>query len=264
MSYHPVEASDFVCRSNKSYSTTMTETFNAAAFFVDRHVDEGRGESIAIECGDERIAYRALQESVNRFGSALRDELGVRPEERVLLLTLDGPEMIYAFFGAIKIGAVPVPLNTLWTASDYDYVLRDARPRVLVVSASLLPRLGASPLAAYPWLRHIIVVGGEAADGIALVPCSRAPRRLSTRSQRAATRWRSGCIRRAAPAVPRPASTCSTTCACARKPTRRASCGSDRGIAASASPSSSSRTGSATACTSRSPSAPRRFSGPGR
>ena len=114
--------------------------------------------------------YRALQESVNRFGSALRDELGVRPEERVLLLTLDGPEMMYAFFGAIKIGAVPVPLNTLWTASDYDYVLRDARPRVLVVSAPLLPRLGASPLAAYPWLRHIIVVGGEAADGIALVP----------------------------------------------------------------------------------------------
>jgi benzoate-CoA ligase len=78
--------------------------------------------------------------------------------------------MIYAFFGAIKIGAVPVPLNTLWTASDYDYVLRDARPRVLVVSAPLLSRLGASSLAACPWLRHIIVVGGEAADGIALAP----------------------------------------------------------------------------------------------
>lgn len=170
MSYHPVEVRDFVCRSNKSYSTTMPDTFNATAFFVDRHVDEGRGDSIAIECGDERVSYRALQESVNRFGSALRDELGVRPEERVLLLTLDGPEMIYAFFGAIKVGVVPVPLNTLWTASDYDYVLGDARPRVLVVSAPLLPRLGASPLAAYPWVRHIIVVGGEAADGMALTP----------------------------------------------------------------------------------------------
>ena len=39
---------------------------------------------------------------------------GVRPEERVLLLLLDGPEFFYSFFGAIKIGAVPVPLNTLW------------------------------------------------------------------------------------------------------------------------------------------------------
>jgi benzoate-CoA ligase len=146
----------------------MTETFNAATYFIDRHVDEGRGHSIAIECGDERITYRGLRDYVNRFGSALRDELGVRPEERVLLLTLDGPEMIYAFFGAIKIGAVPVPLNTLWTAADYDYVLRDARPRVLIVSAPLLSRLGEAPLAAYPWVRHILVVGGEASGGTAL------------------------------------------------------------------------------------------------
>jgi benzoate-CoA ligase family protein len=146
----------------------MTETFNATTYFIDRHVDEGRGDSIAIECGDERITYRGLREYVNRFGSALRNELGVRPEERVLLLTLDGPEMVYAFFGAIKIGAVPVPLNTLWTTADYDYVLRDARSRVAIVSAPLLPRLGESPLAAYPWLRHILVVGGEASGGTAL------------------------------------------------------------------------------------------------
>lgn len=106
----------------------MTETFNATSYFIDRHVGEGRAASIAIECGDQRITYRGLSESVNRFGSALKGELGVRPEERVLLLMLDGPEMVSAFFGAIKIGAVPVPLNTLWTAADYDYVLRDARP----------------------------------------------------------------------------------------------------------------------------------------
>ena len=129
MSYHPVEASDFVCRSNKSYPTTMTETFNAATYFVDRHVDEGRGDAIA-----DRVRGRAGQlprpPGVASIDSARRsaDELGVRPEERVLLLTLDGPEMVAAFFGAIKIGAVPVPLNTLWTASDYDYVLRRRPP----------------------------------------------------------------------------------------------------------------------------------------
>jgi benzoate-CoA ligase family protein len=148
----------------------MSKIFNASSYFVDRHIDEGRGEAIAIECDDERITYRDLQESVNRFGSVLRDELGVRPEERVLLLTLDGPEMVYAFFGAIKIGAVPVPLNTIWTTADYDYVLRDARPHVLIVSAPLVPRLGASPLTAYPWVRHIGVVGGEAEGGTALAP----------------------------------------------------------------------------------------------
>ena len=63
------------------------------------------------------------------MGTALRERLGVRPEERVLLLMLDSPEMVYSFFGAIKIGAVPVPINTLWTPADYEFDLHDARPR---------------------------------------------------------------------------------------------------------------------------------------
>src|SRR5262245_63853130 len=92
----------------------VPETFNAASYFVDRNVDEGRGARIAIECGDDRLTYADVQRRVNRFGSALRDRLGVRREERVLLLLLDGPAFVTAFFGAIKIGAVPVPLNTLW------------------------------------------------------------------------------------------------------------------------------------------------------
>ena len=92
----------------------MTAVFNAAEYFVDRHLAEGRGAKVAIECGDERVTYEQLSERVNRVGDALRDGLGVRPEERVLLLLLDGPEMAYAFFGAIKIGAVPIPVNTLW------------------------------------------------------------------------------------------------------------------------------------------------------
>ena len=63
-----------------------TPILNAAAYFVDRHIDEGRAESIAIECGDRRLTYRDLHEQVNRTGNALRHELGVRPEERIVLL----------------------------------------------------------------------------------------------------------------------------------------------------------------------------------
>ena len=62
----------------------VPEIFNAATHFVDRNVAEGRAETPAIECGDERITYDALRRGVNRFGSALRDRLGVRCEERVL------------------------------------------------------------------------------------------------------------------------------------------------------------------------------------
>ena len=144
----------------------VPEIFNAAAYFVDRHLDEGRGDSIAIECGDLRITYRTLHERVNRAGSALRDQLGVRPEERVMLLMLDGPEFVYTFFGAIKIGAVPVPTNTMWTADDYEYVLRDSGAQVVVVSGSLQARL-ADAVRACPTMRHVVVVG-EAPDNNAI------------------------------------------------------------------------------------------------
>ena len=137
----------------------IPETFNVATHFVDRHVAEGRGDRIAIECGDERIAYRDVFRNVNRVGTALRDQLGVRPEERVLLLLHDGPAFVYSFFGAIKIGAIPVPLNTLWKPADYQYVLRDSRAGVIVVSEALLPQIEQIPADERRTLRHIVVAG---------------------------------------------------------------------------------------------------------
>jgi benzoate-CoA ligase len=140
----------------------IPETFNVATHFVDRHVREGRGAAVAIECGDERVTYAQLLERVNRFGAALRDRLGARAEERVVLLLLDGPAFAYSFFGAIKIGAVPIPINTLWKPADYQYVLNDSRARVLVVSAELLPQIECIPPEELRFLRHIVVVGDVA------------------------------------------------------------------------------------------------------
>jgi len=142
----------------------MDDVFNAAAYFIDRHVAEGRGDAIAIECEDRRVSYADLHELVNRTGSALRKELGVLPEERVLLLMLDSPEMVAAFFGAIKIGAVPIPTNTLWTPTDYDFVLRDSHASVVIVSAALYSKI-ADAVTASPSVRHVVVAGGAAGGG---------------------------------------------------------------------------------------------------
>jgi len=138
--------------------TDSSDVFNAAAYFVDRHIEEGRGAAIAIECEDRRVSYSSLCEHVNKTGAALRHELDVRPEERVLLLMLDGPEMVFAFFGAIKIGAVPIPINTLWTAADYEFILRDSRASVVIVSEPLHDRI-APVIPKCPWVRHIVVAG---------------------------------------------------------------------------------------------------------
>src|SRR6266481_4434094 len=99
----------------------LPSTFNAATWLVDRHIPEGRGGKVAFECGDERVTYLQLAERVNRVGNALKS-LGVRPEERVALLLLDTPEFACCFLGGIKMGAVPVPVNTMLKPAEYQYI----------------------------------------------------------------------------------------------------------------------------------------------
>ena len=141
----------------------LPDTFNAATYFVDRHLDEGRTGVTAIECGDEHVTDGQLAERVSRFASALR-RLGSFPEQRVALILLDTPAFAYSFFGAIKAGAVAVPLNTMWKAKDYQFALNDSGARVLVISEALLPVFLAIDRAELPRLEHVIVVG-RAPDG---------------------------------------------------------------------------------------------------
>jgi len=146
---------------------SLPEIFNAASYFVDRHVPEGRGRKIAIECGDERVSYQQLLERTNRVGNALR-ELGVRPEERVLLMLPDTPEFLYSFFGAIKMGGVAVPINTQAKAHEYEYIFNDSRARIALVSESLLPQLQLIPQERLRHLREIVIFGAATRNGRSL------------------------------------------------------------------------------------------------
>jgi benzoate-CoA ligase len=137
---------------------SLPETFNVAAYFVDRNVLEGRGRKIAIESGDEKISYQQLLERTNRTGNALR-QVGVRQEERVVLMLLDTPEFLSSFFGIIKIGAVAVPTNTFLKPPEYEYLLNDTRARVLLISEVLLPVVQLIPRERLRYLREIVVVG---------------------------------------------------------------------------------------------------------
>jgi acyl-coenzyme A synthetase/AMP-(fatty) acid ligase len=92
--------------------------FNVAVPFIDRHLDEGRGDKVAIRADAGDVTYRTLAEKVNRCGNAFRS-LGLAPGDRILLVVKDCAEFFYAFWGAIKAGYVPAPLNTLLRAHDY-------------------------------------------------------------------------------------------------------------------------------------------------
>lgn len=138
----------------------IPEIFNAATYFVDRHAAEGNGDCIAIECGEEQVTYAQLLERSNRSGNVLR-QLGARMEERIAILLLDSPEFLYSFFGAIKIGAVAVPLNTYLREPDYEYLLNDSRARILIMDSSLLPVVNLIPRERLRYLEHIVVVGSQ-------------------------------------------------------------------------------------------------------
>ena len=132
--------------------------FNVATHFVDRNIAEGRAAQVAFLCEDRTLTYGDVLDLTNRTGNALR-ELGVELEDRVLVLCLDAPEFLGAFWGAIKMGAVPIPVNTLMRAADYHYFLEDSRAKVAVVSAPLLAE--AEPALAHAsHLRHVLVAGG--------------------------------------------------------------------------------------------------------
>jgi benzoate-CoA ligase family protein len=111
---------------------------NMATPLVDRHVAEGRADRPAVRVDGRTVSYAELRQLTNRAGNALR-ATRVEPEQRVALLLPDGVEFIATFLGAMKIGAVPVPLNTLAPPADLAYFLSDSRARVLI-STPLLVR----------------------------------------------------------------------------------------------------------------------------
>ncbi len=143
----------------------MSTNQNAACYFVDRHLEEGRGDKCAFReaTGSQRsLSYAALAQRSDQVAGALV-RAGVRREERALLLVLDQIEFPELFWGCLKAGVIAVPLNTLLATSVYEAILRDSRAACLFVSEELLPVVLPAAQASGD-LREIIVVG--AGDGM--------------------------------------------------------------------------------------------------
>lgn len=138
-------------------SLEIPRTYNAASWFVDRHLLEGRGAKAAFVDGEGSHTYADLAERVNRAGNALL-ALGLEMEARIALIMPDDIDFPSVFWGAIKAGIVPIPLNTLLTTADYATMLADSRVRAVVVGAGLVDKV-APALGQLPFLRDVLVAG---------------------------------------------------------------------------------------------------------
>jgi benzoate-CoA ligase len=132
----------------------LPRTYNAAVDLVERNLAAGRGAKRAYIDDSGTTTYAQLAERVDRAASALRG-LGLKREQRIAIAMLDSADWAALFLGAIKAGVVPVALNTLLTAADYEYQLNDSRARALFFSTPLQKNFDGMQ-AKCPHLKYVV------------------------------------------------------------------------------------------------------------
>ncbi len=134
--------------------TPPPDRFNFALYLMS--LNPGRAAKTAFIDDAGTLTYGELATQVRQCAAALL-ALGIRREERVLLLMQDNTDWPVAFLGALYAGVVPVAVNTLLTVEDYAYMLAHSRAQAALVSASLLSTLHAAMAKAPNEVRHLVV-----------------------------------------------------------------------------------------------------------
>jgi benzoate-CoA ligase family protein len=131
--------------------------YNAAEWLLDRNIDLGRGDAVAIRCRGESTTYAGALREAWKVQRVLHD-LSVAAGERVLMVVNDEPEFIAWFLGCIRSGVVAVPASTMATPADLAAIAADSQAQLLVVSAQYADRIAVIAAGA-PSLQHAIVIG---------------------------------------------------------------------------------------------------------
>jgi len=140
----------------------VSDLFNAGLYFLDRRVEAGDGGRTAVRCSGATVTYAQLLDLAAAFARGLR-ELGTRTGERVLFVCSDRTELLAGLLGAMRTGAVAVPVSTMLTGAELAKVVVDSGARVLVVSPEFTAAVGHAAAAATE-LCHVVTVGGAALD----------------------------------------------------------------------------------------------------
>ena len=139
----------------------MTRTVNApsADFNFAQHLianNASRPNKTALIDDVGSVTYGELTEQIRRFAGGHK-AMGLKREERVLLLMHDSSDWVVAFLGSLYAGVVPVAVNTLLTAEDYAFMLTNSRAQAALVSGALLPTLQAAMNLVKTEVQHVVI-----------------------------------------------------------------------------------------------------------
>lgn len=146
----------------KSFSWYETGKMNMAYECIDRHVDNGKGEKIALNYKDEKrkesYTYSDLKKLSNQAANVLKDKADVKKRDRVFIFMSRTPELYFAFLGILKIGAIVGPLFEAFMEKAVADRLANSEAKVVITNKALLPRIPKDKL---PHLETIIVVDDD-------------------------------------------------------------------------------------------------------
>ncbi len=146
----------------KAFSWYDTGKVNMAHECIDRHVDEGKGEKVALHYKDdqrqESYTFSEMKSKSNKAANVLKDKANVEKGDRVFIFMPRTPELYFALFGILKIGAIVGPLFEAFMEKAVGDRLENSEAKVIVTTNSLLPRI---PIDKLPNLETIIVVDND-------------------------------------------------------------------------------------------------------
>jgi benzoate-CoA ligase len=139
--------------------------YNAAHDLLARNASRSEKVAFIDAATGIQLTYGELTDQAHRFANALRAR-GIGAETRVMLAMHDTLEWPVVFLGCILAGAIPIAANTLLTAKDFEFMLRDSRAHALFVSKALLP-VFEPLLGTIGTLKTTFVAGGGSHDSVA-------------------------------------------------------------------------------------------------
>lgn len=146
----------------KAFSWNETGKINMAYECIDRHVDNGKGDKIALNYRDEKrkeqYSFNELKVLSNKAANVLVDKANVQKGDRVFIFMPRTPELYFAFLGILKIGAIVGPLFEAFMEKAVTDRLENSEAKVIVTTNSLLGRIPKDKL---PHLETIVVVDDE-------------------------------------------------------------------------------------------------------